>query len=253
MQEIDDAILENSFWQESISKFKTNRIIQITSVFIALALISIPAYSMYSKYSAPEDEYQRELQYFVDYSDYGYISWHSQTDLQLNDEEVFTLNLSYEDFPEEAENFNIVYLNVMVNVVDYDNDNEETTGVGCAVDSGEDAYDSVSGIISAPNGESDTFETDYTDYIGIPLLELPEFETFPFITGYTVKEIEEMYETGDEIIGEYNFEFTGYVESGDSTFQCDRQDPNVTISYSIELEWVEVSVVEWNGGSLFGI
>ena len=251
MQEIDDAVLENSILQKSIYKFKTNRTIQITSIFVALIMISIPAYSMYSKYNAPEDEYQRELEYFVEISDYGYISWHSQSDLQLNDEEVFTLNLSYDDFPEEAENLNIVYLSVDIKVLDFDNDNEETTGVGCAVDSGEDANDSVSGIISAPNGESDTFETDYSSYIFLPLLEFPEFETFPFITGYTIKEIEEKYQSGDDIIGDYEFQFTGNVEAGDSTFQCDRQDPNVTIDYSIELEWIEVSVLEWNGGSLF--
>ena len=75
--------------------------------------------------------------------------------------------------------------------------------------------------------------------------------TVNFVGSMEPEQIEEMYEAGDEIIGEYNFEFTGNVESGDSTFQCDRQDPNVTIGYSIELEWVEVNIVEWNGGSLF--
>ena len=83
------------------------------------------------------------------------------------------------------------------------------------------------------------------------LLDEPEFDTYPFITGYTVKQIEEMYETGDEIIGEYNFEFTGNVESGDSTFESERQDSSVTISYEVELEWAEFTVIEWNGGSLF--
>ena len=251
MQESEDAILEKTFFQESVSKFKTNRIIQITSVFIALALISIPAYSMYSKYNTPEDEYQKELQYFVDYADYGYITWTSQSNLELNDGEVFTLSLTNEDFPEEAKEVNIVSLIVMISVSDNSDDNEETTGLGCAVDSGEDAYDSVSASISIPNGESEIIETESITSAYFMLLDEPEFETYPFITGYTMKEIEEMYETGDEIIGEYNFEFTGNVESGDSTFECERQDPSVTISYEVELEWAEFTVIEWNADFWF--
>ena len=70
--------------------------------------------------------------------------------------------------------------------------------------------------------------------------------------GYTINEIEEMYESDDEdIVGEYNFEIRGMVEAGDSTFECDREDPSVTISYSIELEWLEISVIEWNGDSMW--
>ena len=251
MQEIDESMLEKTFFQETVSKFKTNRTIQITSILIALILISIPAYSMFSKSNIAEDEYQRELQYFVDYADYGYISWELQTDLQLNDDEVFRLVLTNEDFPEEAKEVNIVSLVIMISVSDNSDDNEETTGPGCAIDPGEDAPDSVSASISVPNDESEIIEIESTTSIYFMLLDEPEFDTYPFITGHTVKEIEEMYEAGDEIIGEYNFEFTGNVESGDSTFQCDRQDPNVTIGYSIELEWVEVNIVEWNGGSLF--
>ena len=115
---------------------------------------------MYSKYNTPEDEYQKELQYFVDYADYGYITWTSQSNLELNDGEVFTLSLTNEDFPEEAKEVNIVSLIVMISVSDNSDDNEETTGLGCAVDSGEDAYDSVSASISIPNGESEIIETE---------------------------------------------------------------------------------------------
>ena len=65
MQENNDAILEKTFFQESVSKFKTNRTIQITSIFIALALISIPAYSMYSKYNTPEDHINNSLYFEI--------------------------------------------------------------------------------------------------------------------------------------------------------------------------------------------
>ena len=68
----------------------------------------------------------------------------------------------------------------------------------------------------------------------------------------SVKEIEDMFETDkDELVGEYNFEITGMVEAGESTFQCNREDPSVTIYYSIEFEWLEVSVIEWNGDSIW--
>ena len=251
MQGDDEAILEKNSFQESVSKFKTNRIVQITSVFIVLALISIPAYSMYSKYNTPEDEYQKELEYFVDYDDYGYITWTSQSNLELNDGEVFTLSLTNEDFPEEAKEVNIVGLILMISVSDNSDDNEETSGAGCAIDSGEDAFDSVSASISVPNDESEIIEIESTTSMFFMLFDEPEFDTYPFITGYTVKEIEEMFETGDEIIGEYNFQFTGNVESGDSTFQCERQDPSVTISYEIELEWADYTVIEWNADFWF--
>ena len=41
------------------------------------------------------------------------------------------------------------------------------------------------------------------------------------------------------------------VEAGDSTLECDREDPSVTISYSIELEWLDINVIEWNGDSIW--
>ena len=72
------------------------------------------------------------------------------------------------------------------------------------------------------------------------------FDISGFVTGYTVKEIEEMFQNEDNIVGEYNFEFTGNVESGDSTFQCERQDPSITIDYSIELYWWDVEVIEFD-------
>ena len=248
MQEAIDAITEETFSEKIILNFKTNRVLQMTSIFIALILISIPAYSMFSKYHNLDDEYQRDLIYVIG-GESGSLSWTSQSDLQLNDDELFTLTLTYEDFPEEAKNKNIIGLNFIVEVNDYDDDDEETTGLGCAVDSGEDAYDSVSGIVRVPNRELSNFETMDYRFTYVFLFDIPEdayagFDSPLFITGYTVKEIEEMFQTGDELLGEYTFEITGNVESGDSTFQCNRQDSSVTINYSLELTWLNVDVIE---------
>ena len=251
MQEIEDKILAKSFFQISIAKFKTNRTLQITSIFVSLILISIPVYSIYAKYNTSDDEYQRDLTYILD-GESGSISWTSQSDLELSDDEVFTLTLTNEDFPDEAKNMNIVALFVTIEISDYENDNEETNGVGCAIDSGEDAYDSISGIVSTPNEESFDFEYDsygsvYTSFLDdLSDVIMGGFDSPGFITGYTVKEIEKMFQSGDNIVGEYNFEFTGNVESGDSTFQCERQDSSITIDYYIELEWFDVELIEFD-------
>jgi hypothetical protein len=204
-------------------------------------------YYIYGKSIASDDEYQRDLIYVVS-GEGGSIAWTSQNNLELSDDEVFTLTLTNEDFPEEAKNMNIVALYISIDIIDYENDNEETNGVGCAIDSGEDAYDSISGIVSTPNNEPLGFDYNSPSYVYTELFELPEdaFDISGFITGYTVKEIEKMFQTGDNIVGEYNFEFTGNVESGDSTFQCERQDPSITISYSIDLEWFDVEVIEFD-------
>ena len=107
MQEAEDEVLGESFFQKSISSFKTNRTLQITSIFVSLILISIPVYSIYSKYNNSDDEYQRDLTYMIG-GEGGSISWTSQNDLELSDDEVFTLTLTDEDFPDEAKNMNIV-------------------------------------------------------------------------------------------------------------------------------------------------
>ena len=247
MQEAEDKILRESFFQKSISEFKTNRSLQIVTIFVSLILISIPVYYIYGKSIASDDEYQRDLIYVIS-GEGGSIAWTSQNNLELSDDEVFTLTWTNEDFPEEAKNMNIVALYISIDIIDYENDNEETNGVGCAIDSGEDAYDSISGIVSTPNNEPLGFDYNSPSYVYTELFELPEdaFDISGFITGYTVKEIEKMFQTGDNIVGEYNFEFTGNVESGDSTFQCERQDPSITISYSIDLEWFDVEVIEFD-------
>ena len=250
MQEAEDKILGDSFFQKSISEFKTNRNLQIVTIFVSLILISIPVYSIYGKSNASDDEYQRDLTYIIG-GEGGSISWTSQNDLELSDDEVFTLTLTNEDFPDEAKNMNIVGLYISGDILDYANDNQETNGARWAIDSGEDAYDSISGIVRTPNNEPLDFEYESSFYIYSQLFELPEdimggFGSPGFITGYTVKEIEKMFQSGDNIVGEYNFEFTGNVESGDSTFQCERQDSSITIDYYIDLEWYDVEVIEFD-------
>ena len=156
--------------------------------------------------------------------------------------------MSYDDFPEEAKALNIVSISVYMGVLDSQEDNEETSGLGCSVDSGEDALDSASIFFSSPNSQSELLETQYSTGTYIDLLDIPEFTSYPLITGYTVEEIEEMYETDEEdLVGEYNLEITGLVEAGDSTLQCERQDPSVTVEYMIELIWIDAMVMEWNG------
>ena len=250
MQKAEDKILEESFFQKSISSFKTNRTLQVTSIFVSLILISIPVYSIYGKHNASDDEYQRDLVYVID-GEAGSIAWTSQNNLELSDDEVFTLTLTNEDFPDEAKNMNIVALEISIDIIDYESDNEETNGVGCAIDSGEDAYDSISGTVSTPNNEPLDFEyhsyfTVYSQFFELPEDLIAGFDSPGFITGYTVKEIEKMFQSGDNIVGEYNFEFTGNVESGDSTFQCERQDPSITIDYYFELKWFDVELIEYD-------
>ena len=247
MQEDEDESIDENLFGKSVLLIKTNRTVQIVSVLTALVLLSIPAYSMLSKSQTPDDEYQRELEYIVDF-DSGIITWDSNSNLELNDDEVFSLKLSYDDFPEDAKVLNIVSISVYMEVLDSQEDNEETSGLGCSVDSGEDALDSASLYFSSPNSQSELLETQYITGTYIDLLDIPEFTSFPLITGYTVKEIEEMYETDEEdLVGEYNFEITGLVEAGDSTLQCERQDPSVTVEYMIELIWIDAMVMEWNG------
>ena len=150
MQEAEDESMDENLFEKSVLLIKTNRTVQIVSVLTALVLLSIPAYSMLSKSQTPDDEYQRELEYIVDF-DSGFITWDSNSNLELNDDEVFSLKLSYDDFPEEAKALNIVSISVYMGVLDSQEDNEETSGLGCSVDSGEDALDSASIFFSSPN------------------------------------------------------------------------------------------------------
>ena len=124
MQEAENESMDENLFEKSVLLIKTNRTVQIVSVLTALVLLSIPAYSMLSKSQTPDDEYQRELEYIVDF-DSGFITWDSNSNLELNDDEVFSLKLSYDDFPEEAKALNIVSISVYMGVLDSQEDNED--------------------------------------------------------------------------------------------------------------------------------
>ena len=247
MTDTENAASAGTGIKKMVDVYKRNRPIQLASVLFVVVLISIPIHSYLT--APPEDEYQRELEYIVD-GDYGVITWVAQTTIELGDGEVFSMKFTEQDFPEEAKNRNVYSVDFYVGVLDNNGDNEETSGLGCAADPGEDALDAVSFAVSTPAG-SLAFETQTGEYEYIEIMEYPEFDTYPFITGYTVAEIEEMFDTGDEVVGEYVFDYTGIVDSGDSTFQCERQDSSVTVEYMVELWWFEPTVMEWNGGDLF--
>ena len=123
MQEIHDAIIDDKPLKSSIFRFKNNRRVQIISILLAVLLLSIPVYSMYSKYQTPDDEYQRDLQYLID-SDYGSITWSSQSNLELNDQQVFSLAWTNEDFPEEVKEKNIISIYGFIQILDFNEDNE---------------------------------------------------------------------------------------------------------------------------------
>ena len=247
MTDVDESTILNSRFQKILQPFKEKRSVQVTSILFVIILLLIPVYSYLN--APPEDEYQRDIEYIID-GDSGVVTWVAQTTVELGDGEVFSLAFTEQDFPEEAKSRNIISVDFSVSVVDSGEDNEETNGLGCAADSGEAAPDSVSVFVNTPGG-SLTMETQTSTYDWIELMEYPEFDTYPFITGYTVAEIEAMFDTSEEVVGEYVFEYTGGVESGDSTFQCERQDSSVTIEYLIDLWWYDAKVVEWNGDFLF--
>lgn len=247
MEELEAELLSENFFQKSVRNYKSNKKLQTISVLVIVMIIALPVYSFFGE-TEEDDAYQRDNQYIID-GDFGYITWIEQVNHELGDNEELSFTLTEQDFPDEAKNSNIISVELFITVLDYEDDNEETSGAGCIINPGEDELDSVSVTFSTP-ADGYSFETQSSDYSYIFLMEYPEFETYPFVTGYTIAEIEEMFDTSDEVKGEYFFQFTGNVESGDSTIECDRQDPSVTIQYGVQLEWFEVQVLEWNGGSL---
>ena len=96
---------------------------------------------------------------------------------------------------------NIVMVTLDFYVIDYDVDNEDTSGIGCTWNDGEDAYDSVAASVDHPSASSSNVVTEYGDYLRLDMFEYPEFDTFPLITGYTVEEIEEMLDASDDVKG----------------------------------------------------
>ena len=76
------------------------------------------------------------------------------------------------------------------------------------------------------------------------LADLPDFGPQPYVTGYTVAELEAMYDASDDVAGDYEFTVTGDPEAGDATFQCERDDPSVTVRVWVDLIVYDVDIVE---------
>ena len=240
-----DAELSTSF-KNSVSKIKTNRYMQIAAIVVFLLLVSLPAYSLYLGITTPANAHERENYYIVLEDDWGSISWVERTEVSLSDGESFSILMDDSQFPSEADGMNIVMVMFSFYVMDSDGDNEETSGVGCAWDDGEDANDYVSALADHPSASFTESVTEHGDDLSLVLFEYPEFDTFPLITGYTVEEIEELIDASDDVKGEYSFNFTGFVEAGDSTTECERSDSSVTVEYAISLYYSVFSVMEWN-------
>ena len=177
-----------------------------------------------------------------------YIYWVGITTEVINDGETFTLSFTEQDFPEEAKEHNIVYISLSVYVMDNqeNNDNEETSGVTCTpVTSGNDAPDSINYAYSTPGGSSDAVtqngETEF--YVLHPVPE----EGFGPYSGYTVEEIEELFDSSESIVGEYQFQYTANAQAGQASGGCERDDPSVQIQYYIELLYFDYEVVEFTG------
>ena len=225
--------------QKSVTAYKSSRVMQALSVLIVLILISIPLYSMLFEEEEEADAYQRDLEYIVEEEGY-YITWIQDT-VELSDGETLSFSFTEEDFPSEAKDGNIFLIRFYVAVYDsIQEDNEETSGLGCAANPGQDAPDSVSFAFNTPAGNDNVqIQSDYLEYI-----EFLEFPGYGPYTGYTVAEIEDMYDTSDEIKGDYRFQYTANAEAGSSTFECDRSDSSVTINYAVELLDLQIEVIE---------
>ena len=225
--------------QKSVTAYKSSRVMQALSVLIVLILISIPLYSMLFEEEEEADAYQRDLEYIVEEEGY-YVAWIQDT-VELSDGETLSFSFTEEDFPTEAKDGNIFLIRFYVAVLDsVQQDNEETSGLGCAANPGQDAPDSVSFAFNTPAGNDNVqIQSDYLEYI-----EFLEFPGYGPYTGYTVAEIEDMYDASDEIKGDYRFQYTANAEAGSSTFECDRSDSSVTINYAVELLDLQIEVIE---------
>lgn len=224
------------------STYKSNRKMQVASVLIVLALSAYPMYSFISDWLEEEDAYQRDLNYAI-IGQEDYITWYD-SEVALTDGETLTLSFTEADFPEEALNRNVIGMDLVVAVYDnYEGDNEETTGVGCVADPGEAAFDSASFTGETPNGSA-AGETQESIYEYFLLADLPNFGFQPYVTGYTIAELEAMYDASDDVAGNYEFTVTGDPQAGDATFQCERDDPSVTVRVWIDLIVYDVDIVE---------
>ena len=224
------------------SKYKSNRKMQVASVLIVLALSAYPMYSFLSDWLEDEDAYQRDLNYAI-FGEEEYITWYD-SEVELADGESLTLSFTEADFPEEVLNRNVIGVDLVVAVYDnFEGDNEETTGVGCVADPGEAAFDSASFTADTPNG-SESGETEESIYVVFMLADFPDLGPQPYVTGYTLAELEAMYDASNDVAGNYQFTVTGDPEAGDATFQCERDDTSVTVRVWIELIVYDVNFVE---------
>jgi len=228
--------------REYASTYKSNRKMQFASVLIVIALSAYPMYSFVSDWLEEEDAYQRDLNYAI-LGEEEYITWYD-SEMELTDGESLTLSFTEADFPEEVLNRNVIGVDLVVAVYDnFEGDNEETTGVGCVADPGEAAFDSASFTAETPNG-SEFGETEESIYVVFMLADLPDFGPQPYVTGYTIAELEAMYDASNDVVGNYQFTVTGDPEAGDATFQCERDDPSVTVRVWIDLIVYDVNIVE---------
>ena len=229
--------------QKSVNAFKSSRNIQAMTVLIVFILISIPIYSiLFDKEEA--NAYQRDLEYSVDV-DYDRIVWIEDT-VVLNDGETLSFSFTEEDFPDEAKDSNTVLIEFYILILDNGagGDNEQTSGLGCVANSGEDAPDSIGYQFNTPGGsESSQTNQPNTFVTRFELFEYPEEFYGPF-TGYTVAEIEDLFDSSDEVEGDYEFKYTANAEAGDSTIECDRSDSSVEIQYVVFLGYQDVTVYE---------
>ena len=199
-------------------------------------------YSFFSDWLEEEDAYQRDLNYAI-LGEEEYITWYD-SEMELTDGESLTLSFTEADFPEEVLNRNVIGVDLVVAVYDnFEGDNEETTGVGCVADPGEAAFDSASFTAETPNGSASDQTQDYADAYFL-LADFPNFGVQPYVTGYTVAELEAMYDASEEVVGNYQFTVTGDPEAGEDTIQCQRDDSSVTVRVYIELLVYDVNIVE---------
>ena len=245
--------LMNEWRSSEISPFGRFDLPDSKKLKVIAASIIIPFSAIELTYflNAPvDDSYQRDNLYFLNTTS-GWITWVGENTVELSDGEVFSFSFTEQDFPDEAKERNIFSVDFSVNVLDFDDDNEETSGLGCVADPGEDAPDSVSLSVSAPSNTS-TLETQSFGFDDIYLMEPPWELMFElFVSGYTESEIEKMFDTSHAVAGDYSFQYTGNVETGDSTIQCDRQDSSVTVEYFVELWWMDVEIIEVDEDELF--
>lgn len=232
--------------KKSVNAYKNSRMMQAVSILIILIIISIPLYSMLFEEPEEVNAYQRELEYIVD-GESGEITWVEGTKV-INDGETWSLTFTEQDFPEEAKEHNVIYISLFVNVLDNEdgNDNEQTSGVTCTpVTSGSDASDSINYVYSTPGGSSNT-ATQEPNYDYFELHQVPE-EGFGPYSGYTVEEIEELFDSSESIVGEYRFEYTANAQAGQASGGCERDDSSVQIQYFVELFYFDYEVIEFQG------